>query len=74
MFLYEEFVQVFAFLLFKRWDFEKSIYLLHSVLVVAQGSLIAACGILVPWPVIEPMSSALQGGFLTTGSPGKSQI
>ena len=31
-----------------------------------------ACGILVPWPGIEPMTSALQGGFLTTGPPRKS--
>ena len=29
--------------------------------------------ILVPGPVIEPMSPTLEGGFLTTGSPGKSQ-
>ena len=33
-----------------------------------------ACGILVPRPEIEPMSPALQGGFLTTESPGKSLI
>ena len=26
---------------------------------------------LVPQPGVEPMSPALQGGFLTTGSPGK---
>ena len=56
MFLYEEFVQVFAFLLFKKWDLKKKIfvYLLHSVLAVAQGILIAACGILVPWRGIKP--------------------
>ena len=29
-------------------------------------------GILVPWPGIEPMTSALQGAFLTTGPPTKS--
>ena len=28
-------------------------------------------GILVPWPGTEPASPALQGGFLTTGPPGK---
>ena len=33
-----------------------------------------AYGILVPWPGIEPASPALQGGFLTTGPPGKSFI
>ena len=31
-----------------------------------------ACGILFPWPGIKPKSPALEGGFLTTGSPGKS--
>ena len=32
------------------------------------------CGVLVPQPRIELMSPALEGGFLTTGLPGKSQI
>ena len=38
------------------------------------GSLVAlgACGILVPHPEIKLVSLALQGGFLTTGPPGKS--
>ena len=31
-----------------------------------------ACGILVPQPGTEPSSPALEGGFLTTGPPGKS--
>ena len=31
-----------------------------------------ACGILVLPPRTEPTSSALHGGFLTTGPPGKS--
>ena len=31
-----------------------------------------ACGILVLWPGIHPMSRALEGRFLTTGPPGKS--
>ena len=31
-----------------------------------------ACGILVPWLGIKPMSPALESGFLTTESPGKS--
>ena len=30
-----------------------------------------ACGILVPQPGIEPVSPALEGQFLTPGSPGK---
>ena len=33
-----------------------------------------ACGILVPRPGIEPVSPALEGGFLTTGPPGKSPV
>ena len=32
------------------------------------------CRILVPRPVIVPMSPALAGGFLTTGLPGKSRF
>ena len=32
------------------------------------------CGILAPQPGIEPESPALEGGFLTTGSPGKLRI
>ena len=31
----------------------------------------SACGILVPWPGIEPASPELKGGFFTTGPPGK---
>ena len=30
------------------------------------------CGIIVPWSGMEPVSPALQGGFLITGPPGKS--
>ena len=33
-----------------------------------------ACRILVPWPGIEPASSALHSGFLTTGPPEKSHM
>lgn len=46
----------------------------HLGLVVAVHGLScpSACGILVPLPGIEPVSSALAGGFLTPGSPGKS--
>ena len=33
----------------------------------------AACGILVPWPGIEPVCPILQDGFLTIGPPGKSR-
>ena len=36
-------------------------------------SCFTACGILAPRPGIEPTTPALQGQFLTTGPPGKSQ-
>ena len=32
-----------------------------------------ACGILGPWPEIEPAFSALEGEVLASGLPGKSQ-
>ena len=42
--------------------------------VAARGlSCPAACGILVPWPGIEPVSPVMEGRFLTTGPPRKSQ-
>ena len=41
--------------------------------VVAHGlSCCPARGVLLPGPGIKPTSSALEGGFLTTGPPGKS--
>ena len=44
-------------------------------LVVAHGLIFSkACGILVPPPRTEPMSHALQSGFLTTGPPVKSLV
>ena len=43
------------------------------VAVVHRLSCSTACGDL-PGPGIEPVSLALQGEFLTTGSPGKPQI
>ena len=43
-----------------------------SVVVVCRLSC-SACGILVPRPGSKPMSPALQGEFLTTGPPRKSQ-
>ena len=43
-----------------------------SVVAACRLSCPTACGILVPRPGIEPASPALEGGFLTTGPPGKS--
>ena len=58
-------------------------YLPHvGYFVAAQGHSSWGCtglvsllhlGSLVPHPRVEPMSHALQGGFLTTGPPGKSK-
>ena len=45
---------------------------LGSAAVVRGLSCPAACGILVPRPGMEPVSPALEGGFFTTGPPGKS--
>ena len=52
------------------------------VFVIHVGSPVVACGlsfpkacrISVPWPGIESASSALEGGFFTTGPLGKSLI
>ena len=44
-----------------------------SLVVVNGLSCSVACGILVPQLGFEPKSPALQGRFLTTGLPGKSQ-
>ena len=42
-----------------------------SVVVLHWLSCSWACGILVPWLGMEPISPALQGSFLTTRLPGK---
>jgi len=44
-----------------------------SVTGVHRLRLPTACGILFPQPGIQPVSPALEGKFLTTGPPGKSQ-
>ena len=44
-----------------------------SVVATRGSSCSAACGILVPQPQIEPVSSALESGFLATGPAGTSQ-
>jgi len=47
----------------------------RQLLVMTWGlSCTVACGILVPWSEIEPISPALESGFLITGSPGKSPV
>ena len=44
-----------------------------SEIVVLRLSWSGARGIFVPQPWIKPMSPAQQGGFISTGPPGKSQ-
>ena len=47
---------------------------LLTSLVEAHGhSCPTACGIVVPWPGVKPPSPELEGKFLTTGPPAKSQ-
>ena len=48
-----------------------SSYGMQASLMALRLSNPMACGILVPRPRIEPMSPALEGRLLTTGSPGK---
>ena len=42
----------------------------HGLSGCGEISCSMACGLLVPQPRVEPASPTLQGGFLTTGSPG----
>ena len=39
-----------------------------SVIAARRLSYSTGCGVLVPWPGIEPMPPALQGGFSATGT------
>ena len=50
-----------------------SLWCAGSVVVMHGLSCSMSYGILVPQPWMEPKSPSLQGGFLTTGAPGKSQ-
>ena len=55
------------------WRMDSSCGTPGSVVGGRRFSCSAACGILVLWPRIKPASSVLQGGFLTTRPPVKSQ-
>ena len=46
---------------------------LLSLIGVHRLSCPKLCGISIPQPGMEPTSPALEGGFSTTGPPGKSQ-
>ena len=74
---WSSFFKVFIDLFLAVSDLNRSSrVLLHHTgfsLVVTHGlSCPVVCGIFVPWPGIKPSSPALEGGFLTTGPPGKS--
>ena len=48
-----------------------SLYSMGAIAVVCRFSCPTACGILISRPRIEPVSPAMEGGFLTTGPTGK---
>ena len=50
-----------------------SLQCIESLVMAHELGCFAAFRILVPWPGIKPVSSALQSEFQTTGPPGKSQ-
>ena len=62
----------FCFSLKKKFFFFKFIWLPWVLVVAHKLSCSATHGILFPRPGMEPVSPALQGGFLTTGPPGRS--
>ena len=64
------FYKKYFFLCF--WLHQALVTALHIFVVAHRLDCPAACGILVPQPGIETVSPALEGSFLTTGSPGKS--
>ena len=45
----------------------------HTLQLWCEFGCSMACGILLHWPGIKPLSPALQARFLTIGPPGKSQ-
>ena len=49
-----------------------SLWYMGSLVLVHGLSCPMICGILVPQPGLKPTCPALQGGFLTSGPPGKS--
>ena len=57
--------------LLQLMSFSLAVTLGGSVVVAGGLRCPKACGILVSWPGMEPMSPALEGGFLTTEPPGK---
>ena len=62
--------------LIHKWVFNQFlkmfIWLCRVLVAACRISCSKARGILVPQPGIKPASPAMQGGFLTTGLPGKS--
>ena len=71
---------VISLLVFSLFKIKTYLFVTNELGLLCDTSLVVACGLLslllhsvwVPWPGIEPAPLALQGGFLTTGLPGKS--
>ena len=47
----------------------RGVFFIIITFILATPGLSFGIGDLVPWPGIEPASSALEGGFFTTGPP-----
>ena len=61
---------------FFMWTICKVYLICYNIVSVLWGFLVLffgceACGILAPWPGVEPSLSALEGGVLTTRPTGK---
>ena len=61
-----------TYLFLNKLTFFFFFWLCWVFIVAHEFSYPVPCGILVSRPGIEPMSPALEGGFLTAGPPGKS--
>ena len=76
IFLFTYFLKFFFFFFWCRPFLKKRLYWIlystaHSFMFCFFGH--NSCGILTPWPGIEPTPSALEGEILATGPPKKSQ-
>ena len=67
LFLIFKNIYLFIFGCVRPW-----LWQVDSVVVTHGLSCPTACGMLVPQSGIEPVSSALESGFLTSGAPEKS--
>jgi len=61
---------IHSFFFFNVAHFESLYWICYNIACFVFGH--EACGVLAPWPEIEPTLPALEGEVLTTGPPGKS--